>query len=137
MAGKPKSMSQIKQLLQLYKQGKGKKEIARSLNISKNTVKSYLNKIEQAKMDIASLLALEDPVLEAKFHPGTPAYKDGRFEHLKTRLDYYVRELKRTGVTQQLLWDEYIADYPKGYSRSQFCFHLSQHLLASKPSMVL
>lgn len=137
MAGKPKSMSQIKQLLRLYKRGKGKKEIARSLGVSKNTVKSYLNKLEQAKMDIDSLLALEDPVLEAKFHPGNPAYKDGRFEHLKSRLDYYVRELKRTGVTQQLLWDEYIADYPEGYSRSQFCFHLSQHLLASKPSMVL
>ena len=42
MAGKPKPMSQIKQLLQLYKQGKGKKTIARSLNISKNTVKVYL-----------------------------------------------------------------------------------------------
>ena len=33
MAGKPKPVSQIKQLLQLYKLGKGKKSIARSLNI--------------------------------------------------------------------------------------------------------
>ena len=137
MAGKPRPMSQIKQLLRLYKQGKGKKTIAQSLSISKNTVKAYLNKLEQTKMDINSLLALEDPVLEAKFHPGNPAYKDGRFEHLKGKLDYFKGELKRTGVTRQLLWDEYIAAYPQGYSRSQFCFHLSQHLLASKPSMVL
>jgi len=137
MAGKPRPMSQIKQLLRLYKQGKGKKTIAHSLSISKNTVKAYLNKLEQTKMDIDSLLALEDPVLEAKFHPGNPAYKDGRFEHFKGKLDYFKEELKRTGVTRQLLWDEYIAAYPPGYSRSQFCFHLSQHLLASKPSMVL
>jgi hypothetical protein len=65
MAGKPRPMSQIKQLLQLYKQGKGKKAIARSLNISKHTVRSYLNMFERATMDIDSLLALEDPVLEA------------------------------------------------------------------------
>ena len=137
MAGKPKSMSQIKQLLRLYKQGKGKKTIAQDLGISKNTVKAYLHKLGQVKMDINALLAMEDPVLEAKFHPGNPAYKDGRFDHLKGKLDYLIRELKRTGVTKQLLWDEYIAHYPQGYSRSQFCFHLSQHILASKPSMVL
>jgi len=40
MAGNPKSMSQIKQLLQLHQQGKSIKFIARSLAISKNTVKS-------------------------------------------------------------------------------------------------
>lgn len=41
MAGKPKPMSQIKQLLQLYQPGKSIKFIARSLGISKNTVKAY------------------------------------------------------------------------------------------------
>ncbi|WP_291860862.1 helix-turn-helix domain-containing protein [Marinilabilia sp.] len=40
-------MSQIKQLLQLHQQGKSKKEIARILGISRNTVKSYLRKIEE------------------------------------------------------------------------------------------
>ena len=36
MTGKPKSMSQIKQLLQLHEQGKGIKYIARFLGISRN-----------------------------------------------------------------------------------------------------
>ena len=49
-------MSQIKQLLLLHKQGKAKKEIARILNVSKNTVKSYLNKIETGRLDINELL---------------------------------------------------------------------------------
>jgi hypothetical protein len=35
MAGKPNPMSQIKQLMILYKQGKGRKTIARILGISK------------------------------------------------------------------------------------------------------
>ncbi len=38
MAGKAKSVSQIKQLIQLHQNGKSIKFIARSLGISKNTV---------------------------------------------------------------------------------------------------
>jgi len=42
MAGKTRPMSQIKQLLQLHKQGMKLNTIARTLGISRNTVKSYL-----------------------------------------------------------------------------------------------
>ena len=134
---KPRPMSQIKQLLQLHEQGKGIKFIARSLGISKNTVKAYLAKVTLSPLDIQSLLALDDPIMEARFHAGNPAYKDERFEHLKANLDFFSKELGRVGVTKQLLWEEYRSDYPLGYSRSQFCYHLSQQLIARKPSMVL
>lgn len=137
MAGKPKRMSQIKQLLRLHQQGKGNKTIARSLNISKNTVKVYLDKLRSSKFKIDTLLSMDDPILEAIFHPGNPAYKDTRFEELKDDLDYYEKELKRVGVTQKLLWEEYRIGHPYGYSHSQFCYHLSQHLLTKNPSMVL
>ena len=137
MAGKPKPMSQIKQLLQLHQQGKGKKFIARSLGISKNTVKSYLAKTESMQLSIPALLALEAPVLEAKFHAGNPAYKEERFEDLKSRLDYFGRELSKKGVNRLLLWQEYKQSYPNGYSYTQFCFHLGQQLIARRPSMVL
>lgn len=125
MAGKVKAMSQIKQLLRLHKQGNSIKSIARSLGISKNTVKSYILKLAAGKLPVAELLALEDPVLESKFHTGNPAYKDPRFEHLSSKLDYFQAELKRVGVTRKLLWEEYIILYQQGYSYSQFCFHLS------------
>jgi transposase len=32
------------------------------------------------------------------------------------------REMKRKHVTLQVLWDEYIADHPEGYSYSRYCF---------------
>lgn len=51
MAGKPKSMSLIKQLLKLYQQGYKIKRMARELGISKNTIKSYLSKTEQNKWE--------------------------------------------------------------------------------------
>jgi transposase len=144
MAGKPKPMSQIKQLILLHQQGKGRKTIARTLGISKNTVKVYLEKLkslttikEGQGYTIEALFRMEHPVLEAKFHPGNPAYKDDRFEDLKARLDYYLEELKSKGVNKKLLWDEYREAKPDGYGYSQFCFHLHQQQVASKPSMVL
>ena len=137
MAGKPKRMSQVKQILQLHSQGNGNKTIARNLGISKNTVKSYLEKYRSSKISLATLLKMEDHALEKVFHPGNPAYKDNRFEELKGKLDYYIDELKKTGVTKQLLWEEYRLSNPAGYSLSQFSYHLSQHRLTKNPSMVL
>ncbi len=137
MAGKPKRMSQIKQLILLHKQGIGKKTIARTLGISKNTVKSYLTKIETGELDIDTLLLLEEPVLASKLFAGTPSYKEDRYEHLKTHLAYYVNELNKTGVTRKTLWDEYILDHPDGYRFTQFCYHVNQYLQAQNPSMVL
>ena len=137
MAGKPKTMSEVKQLLRLHKNGESKRSIARLLGMSRNTVKAYLNKLLLMEVGIDELLALEEPVLEKQFHTGNPAYKEDRYEHLKNRLDYYVEELDKVGVTRQLLWEEYKIDYPNGYGRSQFFYHLAQHRKASKPSMVL
>ena len=137
MAGKIKPMSQIKQLLHLRKQGKGIKQIARITGMSKNTVKAYLSKLSALKPSIDDLLLLEDPELEAKFHAGNPAYKDERFEHLKSHLDYYEKQLQKHGVTRRVLWEEYLLDYPDGYGYTQFCHHLKQQFIARNPSMVL
>jgi transposase len=137
MAGKLKPMSQIKQLLLLHGQGKKIKYIARSLVISRNTVKSYLARIQDLKLDAKQLLAADDPELEHIFSGGNPAYKDERFEYIKSKLDYYQQQLKHKGVTRKLLWEEYLEEVPSGYGLTQFCFHLKQQLLARKPSMVL
>ncbi len=132
-------MSQIKQVLQLKKAGKGIKTIVRELDMNRNTVKAYLRKVALMKEDINTLLRLDDPVLEARFHAGNPAYLDMRFEDLKTRLDKIVRDLgnKKNHLTKHLAWEEYIQEYPLGYRYSQFCYHVGQHQNAVRPSMVL
>jgi transposase len=137
MSGKPKRMSQIKQVLQQHQQGIKIKAIARGLAISKNTIKSYLHKIKITGWDIKELLLLEDPVLEARFHAGNPAYSEERFHQFKDRLDEYAEELKKPHVTKRLLWEEYRQQYSDGYGHSQFNFHLLQHIRAKNPSMVL
>lgn len=147
MAGKPKPMSQIKQLLILNRQGKGIKTIARTLGMSKNTVKTYLFKLDKLlsgngadKHTLEALLSLDEPELYPLFHSGNPSYKDVRYDHFKDNLEAYQKELKKTGVTRTVLWEEYRQSNPDGYSYSQFCFHLDQHQTAKgkvKSSMVL
>ncbi len=144
MAGTSKAMSQIKQLIILNRQGQGVKSIARTLAMSKNTVKTYLFKLEKLVGDpenglgVDQLLGMEEPEIYHLFHPGNPAYKDSRYEDFKSRLGYFVSELRRKGVTRNLLWTEYRQSRPDGYGYSQFCFHLDQHSAAApKPSLVL
>lgn len=143
MAGKTKNMSQIKQLLILHSQGKGKKTIARTLQMSKNTVREYLLKLDQLingkdSFSISELISLDNPELEAKFHAGNPAYKDDhRYDIFREQIPYLIRELQRKGVTRYLLWEEYRQANPDGYSYSQFCFHLQQQMIAARPTMVL
>lgn len=137
MSGKPKRMSQIKQILLLHQQGTPIKAIARNINVSRNTVRTILQKIVEGKWDISELLNLEDPVLETRLYAGNAAYTEERFIQLKDRLDYYVSELSRPHVTKRLLWEEYRADFPGGYGLSQFQHHVLQHVRAKNPTMVL
>jgi transposase len=71
----------------------------------------------------------------------TTEEQDGRKNHKnesgKADPDYYQDELKRTGVTRQLLWEEYVAAHPGGYSYSQFCYHLQQIAKTARPTMHL
>jgi transposase len=144
MAGKIKTMSQIKQLLLMHRQGLGKKSIAAALGMSKNTVKSYLQKVglllhtKGASDTLDSLVSLEDPVLEARLHAGNPAYKDDiRYEKLQGIMEYLLSQLPKKGVTKHLLWEEYRHENPLGYGYSQFCWHLQQYQKVSKPTAVL
>jgi transposase len=144
MAGKIKTMSQIKQLLIMHGQGKGKKTIAKALGVSKNTVKSYLLKAELlfnckgAHDTPESLLALDDPQLEARLHAGNPAYKDDiRYGQLQEKMEYILGQLKIKGVTKNLLWEEYRIENPLGYGYSQYCWHIQQYQKAAKSTAVL
>lgn len=139
MAAKTKPMSQIKQLLQLQAHKQSIRFIARSLSLSRNTVKNYLLKAAAFPVSIDDLLELSDPALEAMFHAGSPAYKEDkkRYDYFKARIDYYLLELRKPGVTRHLLWQEYISTQVEGFRYTQFCFHLKQQSKASNPSMIL
>ena len=57
--------------------------------------------------------------------------------HGRVRPDcaYIYRELKRAGVTLQLLWEEYAQVHPNVYRRTQFCEIYRQWARRLRPSM--
>ena len=137
MAAKSVSMSTIKQLLRLHDQKKGKKEIARLLGISRNTVKKYLHTFSGLKFSIEELLTKEEMELTRLVKEQNPVEESERYKAFIEQLEYYKTELKREYVTRKLLWIEYRKRHPKGYEYAQFCRHLSECLKASEVAMVI
>lgn len=141
MAGTTTKMSQIKQILIHREQGNGRKTIARILGISKTTVKSIFERLDQLKAlghSYQQILDMDEPELERKLFSGNPSYKENeRYDYLKRNFEYYQKELKRVGVTRQLLWEEYHKDQEDGYSYSQFCHHLQQIGKTARPTLKL
>ena len=118
-------MLQIRRILQLLEQGKSKREISRVIHSGRHTIDGYVTRIEQTGMDLPSLLKLADNNLSELLYSNLPESKpDHRYEDLKNRLDYFLKELKRKGVTKLLLWEEYKQEVEDAYSYPQFCEHL-------------
>jgi transposase len=134
MASQPIRMSTLKQIVHLRKQGAGIKTIARSLGISKNTVKKYLRRLESDGSLSCTDTASEEALAKWLSHPRSPTQV--RYEHFQALLPYLEKELQKPGVTRQLLWQEYKQQYPDGYNHTQFCHHLRQWMQSHEVSMV-
>jgi transposase len=96
-----------------------KRQVARSCNISHSTVADYVRRAEAAGIGWPLPEGLDEAALEAKLFPGktilVPLEKP-----LPQWTDIH-KELRRKGVTLQLLWIEYKQQYPEGYQYSRFC----------------
>lgn len=126
MAAKPKPMSQIKQILRLYQQGKSIKFIVRNLSVSRNTVRKYLSLQKASSRSIEELLQIEDEQLGQILMPGGETSPAERYQVLVDHYDYFRGELSRKGVTRWLLWSEYRQNHPGGFCYSHFCKHLQE-----------
>lgn len=138
MANKPIAMLQIRRIIQLLGQGYSKRAIARLLQSSRHTIDDYVMKIKKAGMELHQLSRLTDADLGSLIYSGNrDPVPDERCAHLKERMGYFTSELCRTGVTKLLLWEEYRMEVPEGYSYSQFCEHLADHIRRSSATMHL
>lgn len=137
MAAKSIEMSQLKELIRLHKERVSNRKIGRMLGMDKKTVGKYVGLVEKDPLGPDGLLKLDDPVLERRYTGGNAAYSEKRFQDLAGRLEYISKELGKTGVTMQLLWEEYRRDCPDGYGYTQFCFHVGQHMKAHHLSYVM
>lgn len=118
MKGRKKTMRTIREILRLHlEHGLSQRAIARACAVSPTTVGDHLEKIRQTGLDWPGVVALDDSSLKTVLFPENPATSPRR---PMPDFDYLRKEMKRKGVTLQLLWEEYRAIHPEGYSRTQF-----------------
>lgn len=131
MAQKPIAMEQLKQVLQLRKDGIGIREIARRVGISRNSVRKYLLVLDASEVHSDKELA------ERVYNNDLLELDAERLGKLSTHFTEVETELAKTGVTRELLWKEYLSQNPDGYSYSRYCYHLSEFLKNKDLSMHL
>jgi transposase len=129
MGAKPKAMEDIKAVIRLHRDGFSNYAIQEYTGISLPTIRKYLNKVKQQDITADQVLALDDKALfELCLQPPELQSPNERMQQLTTHFCYAEQELKKTGVTRQLLWLEYKELHPDGYHYSQYCNHFSEYL---------
>jgi len=109
------------------------RQIARSCQVSLGAVQRVVSRAEAATVDEARLTLLSDSQLNSLIYP-PPESDTGAFQFPDCA--YMHQELKRKGVTKQLLWDEYVVQFcERAYRYSQFCEHYRRWLKRQKRSM--
>lgn len=120
MARKRLSMRKIKEALRLKAAGLSCRAIARSCLIGKETVWEYLGRAAEAGLSWPLPEGLSEEELESRLFPLGP---DTSRKEAAAEPDWALihSELRKKGVTRQLLWEEYRLGFPRGYSYSQYC----------------
>jgi transposase len=116
------TMQNVRSILQLLQRGFSGRRISRDLLLSRNTVKLYVDRFNTCAFSLEQLQQMDDAGLHAiAYADAKQLQADPRTGDFKSRISYFLTELKRTGVTKQLLWEEYKRDNSAGYEYSQFC----------------
>ena len=125
-------MRKIREVLRLkYERGLSHRAIAQACAIGVGTVTLYLQRTSQLGLGWPLPAELDDAALEARlFHRPVPVR-----ERVRPDCAYIYRELKRDGVTLQLLREEYVQVHPSGYRYTQFCELYRQWARRLRPSM--
>ena len=114
-------MRKIKEILRLrHEAGLSYRGIAQSLDIGYGTVVDYLNRAANADLSWPLSPDMQERDLARLLFPTQAVTGQRRF--VEPDFVSVHQELKRKGVTKQLLWQEYRQQHPdEGYSYAQFC----------------
>ena len=97
--------------------------IGRALQVSRTAVTKYLECFRGSGLTWEQAQELPDSELLAVLEGQRVTQTSARYQQLAERFPMMVKELRRKGMTLQLLWEEYLRAYPDGYQNSQFCHH--------------
>ena len=119
MPAKRLSMRKIKEVLRLQAQGRSDREIARSVKVARTTVRRIRRRAEAAGLGWPLPDDLTESALDALLYPPHPP--PGIYPRPLPDWKYIHGELRRKGVTLQLLWLEYKEAHSDGFQYSRFC----------------
>lgn len=132
MATRRLKMKRIKELLAMYfRQVLSYREIGRQLGLSKSSVQNCVARYEVSGLTPEDLAGLDEEELAKRLYaPAKPGVERPMpdFSHVQ-------REMRRKGVTLQLLWKEYRSEHPDGLGLTQFCRHFKHWSHKLEPVM--
>jgi len=120
MARQKLPMRHIQEILRLKHQNQlSLRDIARSCDLAVSTIGDYLKRAEAASLGWPLPEGMTEEELTQKLFGGAPEAPP-QTQPLPDWATIH-QELRRKGVTLQLLWQEYRQIYPEGYGYSRFC----------------
>ncbi len=126
MPGKRVSMRKTREVLRLYFDLKlGQRQVARSANVSQSTVHEYLERFTATGLSWPLPAEMSESELEARLFPVDPGKGSDSAKRDKPVPDFaHIHEelQQHKHTTRQLLWEEYRAVQPDGYTYGRFCY---------------
>ncbi len=121
MANKLADMSKVRKVILMHHQGSSKLFISKYLSLSRNTVKKYIALYQLLNLKIEDINQRTDGELEDLFSNNKTQTITPKLQGVYNYFPYMERQLKKTGVTKQMMWQEYYKKHPNGLKSSQFC----------------
>ena len=119
MPGARLPMRKLREMLRLHASSLPTRQIGASLGIGQSTIIDYLGRARRAGIAWPLPDEMTDEALEARLFP--PPLAISKEQRPKPDWAALHRELKRPGVTLQLIWEEHRAVHPDSYGYSRFC----------------
>jgi transposase len=135
MARKRINMKKIREIIRFKETSDmSDRKIARALNISRPVVAQYIKDFNASGLTYEETKDMPDSRFLALFEKQRNK-RCSKYEDISKLFPYFVTELKKTGVTLMILWNEYQKKHPDCYSYSQFCYHFQVWRNASRVTM--
>jgi transposase len=136
MPKKGLSMRQLRELLRLKtcEPKLSTRGLALRLGVARSTAQDCVNRLCAAALSWPLPDELTDDVLERRLF-GPAGKKPGKRQSPEPDWALQIKEMKRPGVTLQILWEEYRQVHSDGYGYSRFCELYREFELRLSPTM--
>lgn len=136
MATRRLDMARTKEILRLkWEKGLSHRQIARSLGVSLGVVGAMASRAKRVGLALPDLEKLDESALEKRLYGGMRGKWLGKPRAKLPDPLWVDQELRRSGVTLELLHLEYLQEHPAGYRYTTYCNHYREWKKRQSPSM--